>query len=105
MERAWIRAGHDPHGFWGASLRQVFAVLRAARDRERSDWERTIHIVAKIHNVNARKKKDLVDPVKMIEQMFGVVETPKAKQVSLMDKFRMLALQTGGKDYRKSKPS
>jgi hypothetical protein len=63
-------------------------------------------IVAKIHNVNARKKSDMVDPAKMIDKMFGSTEQPpKAKQSNLMDKFRMLALQTGGKDYRKSKPS
>jgi hypothetical protein len=79
--------------------------MRAAKDRERMEWERTMSIVAKVHNVNARKKKDLVDPAKMVEQMFGVNEPPKAKQSNLMDKFRMLALQTGGKDYRKSKPS
>lgn len=92
--------------FWQASLRQCFQVLRAARDTDRAKWDHTMMIVAKIHNVNARKKADLVDPAKMVEQMFGKVEQPKAKRKeNIIDKFRMLALQTGGQDFRKPKPS
>lgn len=102
----WIKAGHSPMEFWQASLRQCFQVLRAARDTDRSKWDHTMMIVAKIHNVNARKKADLVDPAKMVEQMFGKVEQPKAKRKeNIIDKFRMLALQTGGQDFRKPKPS
>lgn len=80
-------------------------MLRAARDTQRAEWERTVMVVAKVHNVNARKKGDMVDPAKMIEKMFGKSEPPKSKQANIMDKFRMLALQTGGQDHRKSKPS
>lgn len=106
MERAWIKAGHSPAEFWGASLRQCFAVIRATRDRQKEEWEHTLTIVAKIHNSTAKKRGDLVDPANMIEKMFGR-ETQPVERVkdNLIDKFRMLALQTGGRDYRKSKPS
>lgn len=82
-------------------------MLRADRDRERAKWEHTLSIVAKVHNVNARKRGDMVDPAKMIEQMFGKIDTPPPQQAkeNIIDKFRMLALQTGGRDYRKQKPS
>lgn len=92
--------------FWQASLRQCFQVMRAYRDNERSRWEHTLAVVAKVHNVNARKKSDMIDPNKMLDKMYGnQAPTPKAKQSNIMDKFRMLALQTGGRDHRKSKPS
>lgn len=106
LEREWIKAGHSPSEFWQASLRQCLQVLRAAKDNDRSKWEHTLTITAKIHNVNARKKSDMIDPAKMIEKMFGKQQQTKAKtKENLIDKFRMLALQTGGQDFRKSKPS
>ena len=59
-------------------------------------------IYSAVRNSTARKRSELVDPTKMLNQMFPL---PKEKQhdkagTNLLDKFRMLQVQSGGKDYR-----
>lgn len=92
-------AGFDPPSFFTASLRQVFQVARAYRAKSRNEWMQTLMIYTKVHNVNVTKRSDTLDPSKMIQDMFGggII---KQDPVSLLDKFRLLALETKGKDYR-----
>jgi hypothetical protein len=61
-------------------------------------------IYAKIHNVNARKRADLVQPDKILKDMFGDNARPSERQsANLLDKFRIMALETGGRDHRSKK--
>jgi chromatin remodeling complex protein RSC6 len=61
-------------------------------------------IYAKIHNVNARKRSDLIQPDKILKDMFGDNLRPGKKQeANLLDKFRIMALETGGRDHRSKK--
>lgn len=94
--------GYSPASFQGASLRQVYAVARAYRDKMRYDWEHTLMVYTKIHNVNATKSSQIIHPDKLIKDMFGRKDVP-VKPMDLLDKFRMLALETGGVDHRKRK--
>lgn len=100
----WVVMGYSPLEFTWASLRQVYAVIGAMRERARREWEHTVMVYSAVRNTTARKRSELVDPSKMLNDMFP--KPVKAKQktaLTLMDKFRMLQVHTGGKDNRKIK--
>lgn len=100
----WVVMGFSPLEFMWASLRQVYAVMGAVRERGRRDWEHTVMVYSAVRNTTARKRSELVDPSKMLDQMFPKpVKSKEKRALTLMDKFRMLQVHTGGKDNRKMK--
>lgn len=104
LERMWVVMGYTPADFMTASLRQVYAVVGAMRERARREWEHTLMVYTAVRNTTARKRSELVEPNKMLDQMFPKpVKAPSKATSTLMDKFRMLQVHSGGRDNRKVK--
>jgi hypothetical protein len=97
IERRLLSLGYTPDMIWSLSIRQVWQVLRGARDAMREEWEHTILLYASVLNASGRLKKP-VDHTKVLRDMFGFIGSFEAQSdEQIRESWMSLVAMTGGR--------
>jgi hypothetical protein len=96
-----IALGYPPNDIWTYSIRQVWQILRAARDDSKEHWQHTLLLYSAVLNASGRLKRP-VDHNKLMRDMFGFIGSFEAESdEQIRNSWMSLVAMTGGTTPKK----